>query len=293
MHVLISSLVLSGEWVVGDIFNSKDLASEVYKNKFQYYEQLKLGERESLLEYQRSIERKAAAQTSGTQIDEIEQEKKLLQDINAELQKKLDVKQNNEQQLRRQSKAFIYELKDMEKEKQIAEGKLQWYQQQLQEKDIIFRRKEKKRFKESRNFAKKKKELEKELHQLHHKLAKAQEEFAKKEKELSELQQLHHSTNEVLAKAKKEFYQLRRSKKEELAKTKKEFKHQLEEKEQIIQKYSHMLQVNKKELEECQDALRTQKQKDNSIIQATQCNTETANNATQVVQEGIIYNELI
>ena len=70
-------------------------------------------------------------------------------------------------------------------------------------------------------------------------LNKKQEEFAKKEKELSELQQLYHS------------------KEEELAKTLNEFKHQLEKKEQEKQKYSRLLQ-------EHQDALHTQKLKNES-----------------------------
>ena len=74
---------------------------------------------------------------------------------------------------------------------------------------------------------------------LQFELQKKQEEFAEKEKELAEL---HHI------------------KKEELAKT----EHQLKKKEQKIQEYSHLLQMNIKELEECQDALRTQKLKTES-----------------------------
>ena len=280
------SLALSGDWVVGEVLNSKDLTSEVYKSKFQQQHQLAS---EWLLEYRRPIERKeAAAQTSGTQ-NEIEQEKKLLQ-------KQLDDKQDIEQGLRKQLKAYIDKLQKKEKEMK------EQHQQQLkeiEEKDLQLT-------------LSKKKESD-----LHFKLNKKQEEFTKKEKVLSELQQLYHS------------------KKEELTKTENEFRHQLGKKEQKIQEYIHLLQVNKKELEECQDALRTQQLKNetlshlledmertlelkekkiqeradilyqqkvdefflnahkvNHISQSTQCSIKTADSATQV-QEGNIFNELI
>ena len=280
------SLALSGDWVVGEVLNSKDLTSEVYKSKFQQQHQLAS---EWLLEYRRPIERKeAAAQTSGTQ-NEIEQEKKLLQ-------KQLDDKQDIEQGLRKQLKAYSDKLQKKQKEMK------EQYQQQLkeiEEKDLQLT-------------LSKKKESD-----LHFKLNKKQEEFTKKEKELSELQQLYHS------------------KKEELTKTENEFRHQLGKKEQKIQEYIHLLQVNKKELEECQDALRTQQLKNetlshlledmertlelkekkiqeradtlyqqkvdefflnahkvNRLSQATQCSIKTADSATQV-QEGNIFNELI
>lgn len=103
-----SSLVLSGDWVVGDILNSKDLASEVCKSKFLQQHQLA----KEWLEYLRPIERKeAAALTSSTQIFDfykIEQEKKLLQE-------QLNAKQDNEQQLHKQLKAFVDELQEKEK----------------------------------------------------------------------------------------------------------------------------------------------------------------------------------
>ena len=149
------------------------------------------------------------------QLKKKEQEIIDLQD--ADLQKQLDAKQDNEQQLHQQLKASIDELQEKKKEKHIAEEK----------------------------------EFSRELQQLRdskkEELAKAKEEFAKKEKEFS-----------------RELQQLRDSKIEELARTENEFKHQLEEKEQKIQEYSHLLQLNKKELEECQDALHTQRLKNES-----------------------------
>ena len=149
-----------------------------------------------------------------------------LQDSNAELQKQLDAKQDNEQRLHKQLKAFVDELQEKKNEKLITEGKLkvmkEQYQQQLKEKDLQLTQ------------SKEKGEA------LWFELKKKQEEFAKEEKELS-----------------RELHQLNHSKKEELAKTENEFKHQLQEKEQKLQEYSHLLQ-------ECLDALHAQKQKNES-----------------------------
>ena len=204
--IIFFSLVFksSGEWIVGDTLSSKD-HSEVYKSKFQHRLQLE-GREWALLEYQREQEKKL--------LQNIQE----LQDLNAEILEHMDVKQDKEQGLLKQSKAFVDELQ--EKKKEMKEQ----YQQQLKEIE--------------------EKNLELTLSKekgsdLQFELQKKQEEFAEKEKELAEL---HHI------------------KKEELAKT----EHQHKKKEQKLEEYSHLLQMNIKELEECQDALRTQKLKTES-----------------------------
>ena len=142
----------SGEWLVGDTLSSKD-HSEVYKSKFQHRLQLE-GREWALLEYQRDQEKKL--------LQSIQE----LQDLNAELLKQLDAKLNNEQRLRKQSKAFVDELQ--EKKKEMKEQ----YQQQLkeiEEKDLQLS-------------LSKEKESD-----LQFELQKKQEEFAEKEKKFSEL----------------------------------------------------------------------------------------------------------
>ena len=151
------SLVLksSGDWLVGDTLSSKD-HSEVYKSKFQH--RLRLEGREwALLKYQREQEKK------------LSQNIQELQDLNAELLGHMDVKLNKEQQLHKQSKAFVDELQ--EKKKEMKEQ----YQQQLkeiEEKDLQLTL------------------LKKKGSDLQFELQKKQEEFAEKEKEFSELYQL-------------------------------------------------------------------------------------------------------
>ena len=151
------SLVLksSGDWLVGDTLSSKD-HSEVYKSKFQHRLWLE-GREWALLKYQREQEKK------------LSQNIQELQDLNAELLGHMDVKLNKEQQLHKQSKAFVDELQ--EKKKEMKEQ----YQQQLkeiEEKDLQLLL------------------LKKKGSGLQFELQKKQEEFFEKEKEFSELYQL-------------------------------------------------------------------------------------------------------
>ena len=154
-YIIFFSLVFksSGEWIVGDTLSSKDLASEVYKSKFQHQPQLE-GREWALLEYQREQEKK--------HLQSIQE----LQDLNAELLKQLDVNQNVEQELCKQSKAFVDELQ--EKKKEMKEQNQQ-HLKEIEEKDLQLT-------------LSKEKESD-----LQFELQKKQEEFAENEKEFSEL----------------------------------------------------------------------------------------------------------
>ena len=136
----------------------------MYKSKFQHRLQLE-GKKWALVEHQREQEKK------------LSQNIQELQDLNAEILEQLDVKQNNEQGLRKQLKAFVDELK--EKKKEMKEQ----YQQQL--KEIEEKNLQLSLLKEKGS-------------DLQFELQKKQEEFGEKEKEFSELKhQLEKKEQEI------------------------------------------------------------------------------------------------
>ena len=126
--IIFSSLVLesSGDWLVGDTLSSKDLASEVYKSKFQCRPQLE--GREWLLEYQREQENNQELQDIILkQLDELHEKEKEMKEQYQE--KDLQLTQSKEKgetlqfELNKKQEEFTKKEKELSELQQLCHSK--------------------------------------------------------------------------------------------------------------------------------------------------------------------------